>query len=306
MKEFLRDQRAGRTGGARLYTGEFGFSIEGGMQNANPSIHRPKTADEGRQMVRDMAANRPLDFVKLWVDGNPKMDLNIAGAVIEEAERQGLRSFVHLSTVEDARKLIEHGLDSMAHIPRDKDVDEAFIRLAKEKGVTQTTNLIGLYGGRIYVEPRYMAHPGMRVMFSDVIGTINTPEWLGQQTARLPNMEGYNRAVQNLLKMHAAGIPIVIGTDSGAVGQFPGVWEHLDLELLVRAGLSPIEGIKAATINGARLLGVADRYGSLEVGKIADFVVLNSDPVADIKNTLDISAVWMNGQEVNRAALAAR
>ncbi len=306
MKEVIRDQRAGRAGGARLYTGEFGFSIEGGMQNANPSIHKPKTVEEARQMVQAMAANKPLDFIKLWVDGNPKMDLNVAGAAIEEADRQGLKSYVHLSQVEDARKLIEHGLDSMAHIPRDKELDDAFVRLAKEKGVTQTTNLIGLYGGRIYLQPTYLSHPGMRVMFSDVIGTINTPQWLGEQTARPPNqanLEAYDRAVRNLLKLHAAGVPIVIGSDSGSVGQFPGVWEHLDLELLVRAGLSPMEGIKAATINGARLLGVGDRYGSLEVGKVADFVVMNSNPLTDIKNTMDISAVWMNGQEVNRATL---
>ncbi len=76
------------------------------------------------------------------------------------------------------------------------------------------------------------------------------------------------------------------------------------MELLVQAGLTPMEAIQAATVNAARFLGVDDRYGTLTPGKVADLIVLHADPLADITNSRKIDAVWMNGKPVDRVALA--
>lgn len=105
------------------------------------------------------------------------------------------------------------------------------------------------------------------------------------------------------MKVAAAGIPIAVGTDSQGAGRFQGLWEHIEMELLVEAGLTPMDAIRAATVNSAKFLGVENRFGTLEPGKVADFIVLNSDPLSDISNSRDIDAVWMNGQPIDRSAL---
>ena len=75
------------------------------------------------------------------------------------------------------------------------------------------------------------------------------------------------------------------------------------MELLVRAGLTPMQAIQAATINSARILRLDGQYGSLESGKVADLVILNADPLADIANSLRIDSVWMDGKQVDRSSL---
>ena len=111
------------------------------------------------------------------------------------------------------------------------------------------------------------------------------------------------KAAKNARKIADAGIPIAVGTDSGLVGSFPGLWEHREMELLVEAGLTPMQALQAGTITGARFLGVDRDYGSLEPGKVADFVVLRANPLEDIRNTRQIESIWMNGKQIDRSAL---
>ena len=107
-------------------------------------------------------------------------------------------------------------------------------------------------------------------------------------------------ALKNLLKLYRAGIPIALGTDAGASPiRAQGFSEHMELQLMVRAGLTPMEAITVATRNGARLLHIDKDQGTLEAGKKADFIVLDKDPLSDISNTLSISAVWKNGAKVS-------
>ena len=108
---------------------------------------------------------------------------------------------------------------------------------------------------------------------------------------------------RNLAKVAAAGIPIAVGTDSGGPGRFQGLWEHREMELMVKAGLTPMQAIQAATANGAKFLGLENQYGTLEPGKIADLIILGADPLEDIRNTRNIDEVWMNGERVNRDEL---
>lgn len=107
-------------------------------------------------------------------------------------------------------------------------------------------------------------------------------------------------------KVYDAGIPVALGTDSGATPIRPyGFSEHMELQLLVRAGLTPLQAITVGTKNGARLLGAADEIGTLTPGHEASFIVLDKDPSADIRNTESILAVWKAGKQVSAGPLAA-
>lgn len=105
--------------------------------------------------------------------------------------------------------------------------------------------------------------------------------------------------------MYKAGVPILAGTDTMNPHCFPGFGIHDELALLVDAGLSPLAALQAATRNAAQFIGQTGDRGTIEVGKIADLVLLDKDPLADIHNTRSIQAVVLNGKLFPRAALDA-
>ena len=112
-------------------------------------------------------------------------------------------------------------------------------------------------------------------------------------------------AQKNLKKVHDAGILVALGSDSGAMPiRAIGFAEHMELQLMVQAGLTPLQAIAAATRNGAELLGIAGESGSLEPGKRANFIVLAKDPSEEIRNTESILSVWTLGKKVNDGPLA--
>jgi imidazolonepropionase-like amidohydrolase len=106
-------------------------------------------------------------------------------------------------------------------------------------------------------------------------------------------------AMQNLKKISDAGIVIAAGTDSGGgPGRFQGYFEHLELEYETKAGLSPMQALVSATGGAAKALNVHKEVGTLEKGKLADFVVLSANPLDDIRNTRTIESVWIGGVRV--------
>ena len=311
---FIADQRAGNVGGARLYTAGLGFAAkEGWRPGGYNNIHRPTTVQEAREMVRQELQKKP-DVLKIWVDDQNaellKLPPDLYGAIIDEAHNNNVRVFVHMKTLSDTKELIRRGVDVLAHSVRDKEVDEEFLQLAKSRGVIQLSTMAGMEGTLAYAEgnPPFLSDPGLPVLFpASLLETFGSKQYQ-EQTAKSPTLRDtrreYEIALKNTAKAAAAGIPIALGTDSGSPGRFPGLWEHREMELLVRAGLTPMQAIQAATINGARTLQVDAKYGSLEGGKVADFIILNADPLADITNSRKIDSVWMNGKQVDRNALA--
>jgi RNA polymerase sigma factor (sigma-70 family) len=101
----------------------------------------------------------------------------------------------------------------------------------------------------------------------------------------------------NLRKLSDAGVRIGFGTDTGPTGRFQGYFEHMEMELMVEAGLTPMQVITAATKSGAEFLGARDR-GTLEAGKWADLIVMTKNPLEDIRNTKSLEAVWIAGKLV--------
>jgi imidazolonepropionase-like amidohydrolase len=113
------------------------------------------------------------------------------------------------------------------------------------------------------------------------------------------------QAMRNLKILSDAGVLIALGTDSGGQrhsGYWPGYFEHREMELMVQSGLTPMQVIVAATSAPARVMGLEEQLGTLEPGKWADLVILNANPLTDIRNLRDINAIWIAGRRLTRPA----
>jgi imidazolonepropionase-like amidohydrolase len=107
-------------------------------------------------------------------------------------------------------------------------------------------------------------------------------------------------ARRNVKALHEAGVGLAFGTDTGPPGRFQGYFEHLELEELVKSGLTPAGALLTATGNAATCMGLADRLGTLQEGRYADFIVLARNPLDDVRQTRSIESVWISGNQVKR------
>src|SRR5436309_9411677 len=308
----LRDaQRSGRLPGARLYTAGRGFGVKGGyppsLANAQDR-YRPQTPAEARQQVRELATHHP-DFVKIWVDDDfgrlPKMKPEVYRAIIDEAHRHHLRVIAHVFYLADAKSLVKAGIDGLGHSVRDRPVDAKLIEAMTARGVfylptlarDESTFVFGLGSG-----PEWQDDPFFRQGLDPrAISTITSQTFRDKARANpdLPQLQAaFAMAKENLRTMFKEGVKVALGTDSGPPLRFQGYFEHRELQLMVEAGLTPVEAITCATRNAAEALGAGATAGTLEPGKQADFLVLDANPLEGIRNTEKLSAVWQGGKEV--------
>ncbi len=253
-------------------------------------------------------AKLKVDMVKIWVDDHwghfTKIRPELYRAIIEEAHKANLRVMAHLFYLQDAKKLVEAGLDGMAHSIRDREVDDALIKTLKEKKTFAVPTLTREESTFVYAEPpAFLDDPFFsKWTDADLIKTLKDPAW-GKKVKSDPDFSKYpgqlKMGQKNLKKLFDAGVKISFGTDTGPPARFQGFFEHRELELMVQAGLTPTQALQTATLNAAECLGIAKDYGTLEKGKRADLVVLDADPFENILNTRKISQVWIGGREVN-------
>lgn len=268
-----------------------------------------RTPDEARRNV-DRHADDKVDIVKIRVDGedsNPtKMTPDIYRAVVDQAHKRGLRVAAHLFYLKDALGLLAAGADVIAHSVRDQNVTSAFIAELKKKNVGYIPTLTRDLSVFVYEStPGFFTDPFFlrgKALYGPQVRQLSDP---AQQAKTKVNAEAQaikralEQANRNLKLLADGGVTIAMGTDTGAnlVGRWQGYFEHVEMEMMVKAGMTPLQVIAAATGNAARVMKL-DAVGTLQRGKWADLVVLSADPLTDILNTRKIDAVYIGGRRL--------
>lgn len=304
------EQRAGRPKTTRIFTAGRGFTGQGGYPTTAPGMkgvpYEISTRAEAAKDVAELADHR-VDLVKIWVDDHlgreRKIPIDLSKAIIDNAHKHRLKVGAHIFYLADAKQLVDAGLDGLAHSVRDSPVDDALINAMKRRGAWQQaatlTREVSMF---VYAKPApFLDDPFFQQGVSaDVVKTLKSPEYQAKIRADhdFPRYEGFfETAKKNLKRLADAGVKFGFGTDSGPPARFPGYFEHWEMQLMVDAGLQPMQVIEAATRNSAEFLGAND-LGTLETGKWADFLVLDRNPLNDIKNTRSLSAVFIAGNKV--------
>ena len=267
-----------------------------------------KTPEEAEKMVDQVAAMKP-NFIKIRYDDNlgatVKMSPEVARAVIERAHRHKLPLAAHLFYLADARYLLESGADYIAHSIRDREVDAETIALLKKRDVCVCPTLTREVSTFIYESrPAFFDDPFfLKEADKQILDQLLDPK---RQDAmrRSESAQRYKKALEmasfNLKKLSDAGVRIAFGTDTGPPARFQGYFEHMEMELMAKAGLTPAQILRSATSDAARCMNVAGTVGTLAKGAWADLLVLDNDPTADIRNLRSIHSVWIAGNRVRR------
>jgi imidazolonepropionase-like amidohydrolase len=279
------------------------------LDTGDPPIVKVTTPDEARALVRSTLRHAP-DFIKVWFIHQRGDDLAAQEAIVraagEEAHAAGVRLAVHATELEVAKAALRAGADYLVHSVEDAPVDEEFLALARARKVLYCPTLFVYEGYGLSLSNRWkasaaeqrLADPQVLSMMDDLdeIPADQLPPWMRRAieqgwSGRLPAHAG-----GNLRRVRDAGISVVVGSDAGNIGTLHGPAIFREMERMVQAGLTPLEVLEAATVNGARAMGTSGQTGRIAPGALADLVLLDADPLADIANVSSVNRVISKGR----------
>ncbi len=271
---------------------------------AGAVVTGPTPEEAERQVIRN--AEQQVDWIKLRVDDNlgtaEKMSWPTVEAAVTTAHGRGLRVATHLFYLADAERLLDLGTDLIAHSVRDTEVTEQFAIRLRQEGVCYVPTLTREVTTFVYAaRPPWFDDPFfMRWAKESEVAALTDPDFqqrMADSPAAARYREALTQAQRNLVVLSDAGAPIAFGTDSGPAARFPGYLQHLELELMVEAGLTARQALEAATSGAAACLGLTD-VGVLETGRWADFLVLDENPLVDVQATRSLWSVYVGGARI--------
>ncbi len=263
----------------------------------DPPIVKITSPEAAREFVARQLPRNP-DFIKVWFIHQQGDDLAAQEAIVkaagDAAHAAGKRLAVHATELVVAKAALRAGADLLVHAVFDAPVDEEFITLAQHNRALYCPTLYVMdgYGEALSNTWKATAIEATRadpqiLAAMDDLNEI-APEKLPPPVAGLmkkPQRTGNPAtAMKDLRRIQDAGIDIVMGTDAGNIGTLHGPSIHREMRMMVEAGLTPLEVLRSATVNGARTLGLAGQAGEVQAGMLADLVILDADPLVDIGN----------------------
>lgn len=300
----------------RLFISGPGFTAPGGWGGANQPDARIEVSDRTsiKQEVRRLA-NAKVEILKLFYDDMsssftrplPKLEKELMEAVISEAHANKLKVMVHAYRTDDHKDAMRAGADVMAHSAITEPVDDEYIKLARKSRTMYLATLSVYYD--VFDENSIRELIGMeyiqRTVPEKTLSTLRTKEPLESFVKSIKQdfiKQQLGTIAANLKKLSENEIPIGVGPDTGVPGSFPGIAVHREMELMVRAGVTPAKVLVAATKTAAEFLGER-RLGIVAPGNIADLIVVQGNPLNNIESTREIEFVLKDGQLINREKL---
>ena len=291
------------------------FGAKGG--HGPQTKHTPETPDEARVAVREVK-RAGTDAIKIYytdliyvtTNVRPMLKPEVMAAIVDEAHKQGLKVYVHAPVLKYAKEVLRAGVDGFAHGILSDPVDDEFITLMKRnRAVYVATNAVfNSVADLTGWSRRAQAADENAIIPEAIFKAGMSPELEKQWNARWNNIvytkERLPILQANLRKVYATGIPVVLGSDSS--GAFVGLASQIELSLEAEAGLTPLQIIQTATLNAAKMVNREKDLGSVEEGKLADLLILNADPLADIANIRKIYRIVKGGVVYEQAQLLRR
>jgi imidazolonepropionase-like amidohydrolase len=313
-------------GAALFRTAGAGISWPGAGAQGHASradvMYPVTTVAEARAAVDDYVKMKP-EFIKIWVDDRQRTKTTLTPplylAILEEAHKFNVPVGVHNVTLADAKELMRGGMEGWLHVPvrGGEAVDDELIGIVKQRIANNDRPVIWMTPALItaWMNASWATTPdGQRPAWLDdpLLRETYAPAQIEAYWGQSRKQGIINRYVardfellgKNAMALRAAGMRIVSGTDTGQIQFLIGYFNHLDLESMVAMGMTPSEAIVAATRDSADVAHL--NTGLVAPGRQADFIVLDADPLERISNTRRINKVYLRGQEVPRAAMAAK
>src|SRR2546430_4902081 len=277
----------------------------------DPPIIKITSADAARALVRRELERKP-DFIKVWFIHQKGDDLAAQEAIVkaagDAAHVGGVRLAVHATELIVAKASLRAGAHFLVPSVEAEPVDQEFLALATKTRALYCPTLFVILGYRYALSntwqpteaQRRLADPQILAAMNDLqkIPKEKLPERVVKAMSQPVPLKPSAIALQNLRKVWDAGIPVVMGTDAGNIGTLHGPSVFREMEIMTQAGLTPLQELRPATSNGAKAMGMERAIGTLAAGKLADLVILDADPLADVMNLSKIHRVIKDGKAV--------
>jgi imidazolonepropionase-like amidohydrolase len=275
----------------------------------DPPIIKITSPEAARALVERELARKP-DYIKVWFIHQAGDDLAAQEAIVkataDAAHAAGVRLAVHATEFIVAKAALRAGADYLVHSVEDEPVDGEFLALAKRNRALYCPTLF-VYQGyglalsntwRPTADEARLADPEILAAMNDLtrMPKDKIPPRVAKRMAEAKPPEPPTVALRNLRTVWDAGITVVMGTDAGNIGTLHGPSVFREMALMQSAGLTPLQVLRSATVNGARAFGRDEEMGVIAAGKLADLVILDADPLASTANLSRIHRVIKDGR----------
>jgi imidazolonepropionase-like amidohydrolase len=280
-----------------------------------------KTIDDGIKMVREQLPFHP-DFIKIWyiagadgleIEASARKNLPIIKAIIDEAHRNNLKVAVHATERITAQLAVENGCDFLVHSIDDEIIKDDFVQLLKKNKTILCPTLIvdngytNTFGQNLKISSHELRTTNPFQLgslldlkhLSDTLLVNKYKKYMNSEAAVSKATKKDGITSENLKKLSDAGVLIVTGTDAGNIGTLHASSYLNELKAMQKSGMSNWKIIQASTINGAKILNKENEFGTVSVGKKANLILLNANPIESLENITKIDRVINKGIAFN-------
>ena len=279
-----------------------------------------RTEAAARKAVRERAAGG-MDAIKITIesgpaafgDNHPLMPVAMVRAIVDKAKRHGLPVFAHVTSPHELEVALRGGTAGSLHAIVDRPFPDGAVarRMVAQRFAYVPTLTLFESWIRYTLDPRALDDPFLRATVTDEEINASRDRAFVERTRRMSEAAAggqgadpkrhLREVLSNVGMLHKQGVLVAVGTDTAS-----GYNVHRELELLVEAGLTPMEALQAGTRRAAEMLRAADAFGTIQVGKRADLLILSANPLEDIRNTRALDLVVSEGRVVDRTRLLKR